>query len=74
MLPFCNVKNETLFNDQLEGKTSNDVHIIPEGRFKTFIEECNSMHLDLEENDNESEETIFHLILNLFVVYHENIR
>ena len=62
MLPFCNVKNETLFNDQLEGKISNDVHIIPEGKFKTFIEECNSMHLELEESENESEETIFHNI------------
>ena len=62
MLPFCGLNNEVFFKDQLEDATSEDVHIIPEGRFKGFIDDCNSLRFELEENNEEIDETIFHNI------------
>ena len=61
MLPFCTLNDNDLFNVHLEDDTSEDVHIIPEGSFKTFIDDCNSLRLELEE-DGDDDETIYHNI------------
>ena len=63
MLPVFSINDEIFFNDHLEGDTSDDVHIIPEGSFKSFIDECNFLGFQLEDEDSDiSEETIYHNI------------
>ena len=68
MLPFCSENNEAFFNDLLEGDISDDVRLVPEGSFKTFIDECNSLRLELEEDSDN--ETIYH---NINSKYHDII-